>query len=186
MDNRVSCVFSILCGDPHRWHLLDVVAALDLPDCWIGAGFVRNAIWDHLHQRPPKPICGDVDVIWFDPRRADAIHDKEFEALLLAWEPSIAWSVKNQARMHVRNGDAPYISSTDAMRYWPETATAIAVRRNEAGGCEIAAPLGLDDLFDLVLRPTPRFRRDKRAIYEDRIRSKSWSETWPLLRKIDA
>ena len=184
--DRASCVISILRDDPHRWYLLNVVAALDLPDCWIGAGFVRNAVWEHLHQRSAMPICGDVDVIWHDPRRADPIYDREFEALLQAWEPSITWSVKNQARMHVRNDDAPYVSATDAMRYWPETATAIAARRIGAGGCQIAAPLGLNDLFGLVLRPTPRFREDKRAIYEDRIRSKSWCDTWPLLTRIEA
>jgi hypothetical protein len=86
--------------------------------------------------------------------------------------------------MHVRNGDAPYVSAIDAMRYWPETATAIAARR-KTNICEIAAPLGLADLFSLVLRPTPRFRQDKRTIYEERIRSKSWHHTWPLLTRIE-
>jgi hypothetical protein len=71
------------------------------------------------------------------------------------------------------------------MRYWPETATAIAARRHESGACVIAAPLGLDDLFNLVLRPTSRFREDKRAIYEERIRSKSWCESWPLLTEVE-
>lgn len=184
MNNMASYVSSILRDDPHRWGVLDVVAALDLPDCWIGAGFVRNAVWDHLHQRSATPVCGDVDVIWYDPDRAEAIYDRELEAQLRAWEPSIDWSVKNQARMHVRNGDAPYISATDAMRYWPETATAIAARR-KTDSCEIAAPLGLTDLFALVLRPTPRFRQDKRAIYEERIRSRSWCDAWPLLTRIE-
>jgi len=31
-------------------------------------------------------------------------------------------------------------------------------------GCDIAAPFGLDDLLNLVLRPTSRFRFKKRAI----------------------
>ncbi|WP_419747544.1 nucleotidyltransferase family protein [Pseudomonas syringae] len=51
----------------------------------------------------------------------------------------------------------PYLSTTDAMRYWPETATAIAIRLGESGSCEIAAPLGLDDLFGLVIRPAAGF-----------------------------
>jgi hypothetical protein len=50
------------------------------------------------------------------------------------------------------------------MRYWPETATAVAVRRNDEDGCEVAAPFGVDDLFGLILRPTPRFAREKRHI----------------------
>jgi hypothetical protein len=55
-------------------------------------------------------------------------------------------------------GDAPYASAADAMRFWPETATAVAVRRTAEGPCEIAAPFGLEKLFGLVLRPVSRFR----------------------------
>jgi hypothetical protein len=181
-----SQIRSILRADPLRWHLLDVVRTLDLPDSWIGAGFVRNAVWDHLHQRPPSPPSGDVDVIWYDPSRTDPAEDLKHEAELRAAEPSIAWSVKNQARMHERNGDAPYVSAVEAMRYWPETATAVAARRYGPGHCAIAAPLGLDDLLTLVLRPTPRFSGEKRSIYESRVRTKGWIAFWPRLRKTQA
>lgn len=178
-------ICTILRADPLRWHLLGVVQALSLPDCWIGAGFVRNAVWDHLHKRPAAPFDADVDVIWYDPRSTEAAEDQSLERRLQAIEPSIIWSVKNQARMHRRNGDAPYSSATDAMRYWPETATAVAARRRGSNDCDIAAPFGLDDLLNLVLRPTARFRVEKRAVYEDRIRTKGWDRHWPLLTKAD-
>jgi hypothetical protein len=184
--DATSQVRAILRADPFRWYLLEVVHALNLPDSWIGAGFVRNAVWDHLHDRPPSPPVGDVDVIWHDPRRTDPAEDIEHEAVLCAAEPSIAWSVKNQARMHGRNGDAPYASATEAMRYWPETATAVAVRLQGSGNCEIAAPLGFDDLLVLILRPTPRFFSEKRSIYEDRLRTKGWTTSWPRLRLAEA
>jgi hypothetical protein len=122
-----------------------------------------------------------VDVIWYDPQRPGKAEDEKVEGRLQVLEPAITWSVKNQARMHSRNGDAPYASATDAMRYWPETATAVAVRRDGTDCCNIAGPFGLDDLFNLVLRPTPRFRIEKQAIYEDRICSKGWVSAWPLL-----
>ncbi|WRQ77412.1 nucleotidyltransferase family protein [Pseudomonas saxonica] len=32
-----------------------MVRSLNLPDCWIGAGFLRNAVWDYLHGRSPSP-----------------------------------------------------------------------------------------------------------------------------------
>jgi hypothetical protein len=125
-----------------------------------------------------------VDVLWFAPERIDLSQDRRIEALLGRLDSNVEWSVKNQARMHIRNGDAPYVSTTDAMRHWPETATAVAVRRNDGDNCEIAAPFGLDDLFDLILRPTPRFAADKRQLFDDRIRAKEWLKTWPLLRLI--
>ena len=186
MANAKSEVISILRADPRRWHLRGVVGALGLPDCWIGAGFVRNAVWNHLHQRSLSPINGDVDVIWFDLEQSDPEEDRRHEATLLSLEPTIKWSVKNQARMHLRNADSPYISATDAMRYWPETATAVAARRIGVDGCEIAAPIGLTDLFGLVLRPTSRFEDEKHGIYVERLQSKGWLKSWPLLRAVSS
>ena len=84
--------------------------------------------------------------------------------------------------MHLRNGDAPYASAVEAMRYWPETATAVAARQTKQGTYEIAAPFGTDDLFALILRPTPRFWGEKQQVYLDRVSTKGWLETWPLLR----
>lgn len=85
--------------------------------------------------------------------------------------------------MHGRNGDEPYVSATDAMRCWPETATAVAVRPTDSDDCEVAAPLGLGDLMQLILRPTRRFADEKRHIYDKRVRSKEWAKTWPFLRE---
>jgi hypothetical protein len=168
--------------DALRFEVLKTVRSLNLPDCWVAAGFVRNAVWDHLHGQAHSPIASDVDVIWFDPAHCDPVLDRHLEALLQDRLPGIDWSVKNQARMHLRNADPPYASATDAMRFWPETATAVAVRLNQTGHCEVAAPLGLDDLFGLVLRPTPRFAEGKRALYHERLRAKAWHLGWPLLR----
>lgn len=87
--------------------------------------------------------------------------------------------------MHLRNSDAPYSSAIDAIRFWPETATAIAIRLDTQGVLEVAAPLGLDDLFDLVVRPTARFHADKHAVYLDRLLNKNWLGIWPNLKVKD-
>jgi hypothetical protein len=155
---------AIIMGDAARWRLLGLVRALNLPDCWIGAGFVRNAVWDRLHGRAVSPLASDVDVVWFDADRAGPSVDGAHEAALAEADPRVAWSVKNQARMHVRNGDAPYASTADAMARWPETATAVAVRRTGADACEVIAPHGLADLFAMVLRATPAFGGEKRYL----------------------
>lgn len=183
--NYTSALQAILDTDPLRRHALDLIRSLDLPDCWIGAGFIRNAIWDYLHDRAASRPAGDIDVIWFHPERADQSQDRRLEARLQALEPSVRWSVKNQARMHARNGDARYASAVDAMRCWPETATAVAARQTGRGNYEISAPFGVEDLFALMLRPTPRFRNQKRHIYLGRVRTKGWLQTWPLLRLRD-
>lgn len=176
-------VLEIIGSDPFRVHLLQLVHTLRLPDCWVGAGFVRNAVWDSLHGRPPGPVTGDVDVIWYDPDRTAPEFDLALETTLRDLNPDVIWSVKNQARMHSRNGDNPYDSSADAMRHWPETATAVAVRWRADGRCEVCAPLGLDDLFALLLRPAFRFTTEKHSIYLARACEKGWEAQWPLLRQ---
>ena len=42
-------VQAIIAADPLRSRILRLVQELELPDCWVAAGFVRSAIWDHLH-----------------------------------------------------------------------------------------------------------------------------------------
>ena len=163
-----SRIAAILRADSVRWHILGIVADLDLPDCWIAAGFVRNAVWDMLHGRPKQQLMGDVDVIWFDSACLTTEPDREIEATLRKAEPSVTWSVKNQARMHLRNNDAPYQSSSHAMQHWPETATSVAARRAAGDQCEVAAPLGLSDLLSLVLMPTPHFAAERRSIFDAR------------------
>lgn len=176
-----SDLISLIQRDPIRMNILRQVQTLDLPDCWVAAGFVRSAVWDHLHGRRSSPLRSDVDVIWFDSDNHEAERDVKLEARLCTLDSTVDWSVKNQARMHLRNHDAPYTSAVQAMTCWPETATAVGVRLNREGKVEVAAPLGLDDLFALIVRPTPRFEGDKYGTYLKRIQSKQWHTLWPRL-----
>ncbi|PVE24591.1 hypothetical protein DC522_09620 [Microvirga sp. KLBC 81] len=160
--------------------LLLHVESLDLPDGWIGAGFIRNAVWDVLHDRridASRP--NDVDVVFLDPANTHEAHDVAIANKLRLLAPGIPWEVKNQARMHQRNRDAPYPSMFEAIACWPETATAIAAR-TVRGHVEIIAPHGIDDLVNLIVRPTPAFAH-KMDIYRARIQAKNWAVRWPRL-----
>jgi len=157
---------------------LQAVARLDLPDAWIGAGFIRNAVWDALHGTGHVAL-DDADVVFFDRAHADAERDRSIEAELHRIWPQILWSVKNQARMHARNGDAPYGDTLDAVTHWPETATAIAARWRD-GRLDVMAPHGCGDLFGLIVRPTPAYA-GRLDIVRRRIRDKGWLLRWPRL-----
>ena len=172
----------LLFSDPLRMEALYAVQALELNDGWIGAGLVRDAVWDHLHGYGQRPVWGDVDVVWFDPKSCSAAHDNALVAGLCQRSPAFNWSVKNQARMHQRNGNQPYHSTENALSYWPETATAIAVRIGRTGLIEVIAPYGLDDLFERRLRPTPEFEGDKLNIFRQRVAEKRWLERYPVLQ----
>jgi hypothetical protein len=170
-------------ADPWRLACLEAVAALDLFDGWIGAGFVRSLVWDRLHGFPDPTPLADVDVLIFEPG-SGRDRESEVAAALAGRLPEVPWSVKNQARMHVRNGDTPYCDTEDALRHWLETPTAVAARLTAGGKVEILAPCGLIDLFAPAVRPTPhaRSRRDRLKAYRLRMAEKAWPATWPSVR----
>lgn len=183
---HITALNDLLLHDPLRLEALKAIRSLALPDCWIAAGFVRDAVWDHLHGYSQSRPSGDVDVVWYDAGRLSAEYDREIQLQLCECIPTLDWSVKNQARMHLRNNDAAYHSVADAMRYWPETATAVAIRLGCDDFLEVNAPFGLDDLFALRLRPTESFVIDKRTIFQQRLTEKRWLERYPLLRAMQA
>lgn len=169
---------------PHILKLLGAVEALGIEECWIGAGIIRNAVWNHLHGFATDTVAGsDVDVVYCDARDASLARDLSIEAQLFGTFPDVPWSVHNQARMHVPNGDPPYRDVGDAIRCWPETATAIAARMI-GGDIKVLAPHGVEDLVGLIVRPTPTFAR-KLSIYQERISKKAWARRWPRLQFVD-
>ncbi|MDG6095893.1 nucleotidyltransferase family protein [Alteromonas sp. ZYF713] len=164
--------------DKSRMQLLQTVQALQLPDCYIAAGFVRNMVWDVLHDYPPTPL-NDVDVIYYD--KQPHLASEDIENKLTNALPDVNWQVKNQAVMHHRNHDPAYQNSTDAMRYWPEKETAVGVRLNDNNQLELAAPFGVNSLLEGKLTHNPL--RSK-AVFEQRIASKQWLKKWPKLQVI--
>jgi hypothetical protein len=171
----------LLKQDPARMRLLRLVASLRLPDAWVAAGVVRNMVWDHLHKFPNSAL-NDVDIIFFDPEDVGNSCAQQAMLTLLALAPEVNWQVKNQALMHTRNQDAPYKNSTDAMRYWPEKETAVAVCIGGNGKIIVNAPFGLDSLFKGFITHNPK--RDK-SDYLQRIAHKDWLSMWPTLRLRD-
>ena len=92
--------------------------------------------------------------------------------------PDIPWSVRNQARMHLRNKDAPYASVEDALRFWLETVTAVAFSLDTENNIHVIAPYGLKDLVEMRGVPTASGRQ-KPDQYMDRMLAKNWPATWP-------
>ncbi len=167
----------LLKNDPFRISILQLVASLELPDCYVAAGFLRNMVWDHLHQFPPTEM-NDVDVIYFDAINPSKLNDQIIQKKLFHIAPEVIWQVKNQANMHLKNNDRPYTCSADAMTFWPEKETAIGARLLDSQELEIIAPLGVDTLFDGKLTLNSK---KYETIFANRLESKKWIEKWPNL-----
>ncbi|QGH62667.1 nucleotidyltransferase family protein [Serratia proteamaculans] len=167
--------------DNERMTILRTARRLGLNDWCLGAGFVRNLVWDRLHDYPMPTPLNDIDVIHFDAQRPEAERDQMLEARLQEWLPQ-PWSVKNQARMHLRSGRAPYLNSEDAISYWTELETAVGVRLNADDSLQLVAPFGLDGLFNDTI--TFNVKNGDLDAYEQRVLDKGWLQRWPRLRQI--
>lgn len=164
--------------------ILRITKLLNLPDWWICAGFVRSKVWDTLHNFSERTPIPDIDVIYFDPTNIDENKEKKLEETLKTFMPAVPWSVKNEARMHIKSNMPPYTSSVDAISKFPETATALGVKLDGNGNVLLTAPCGINDVVNLVVKPTPFFSENQQRakIYEERIMSKNWKSTWNKLK----
>jgi hypothetical protein len=136
-----------------------------------------------LHGYKTNTAPSDIDLVYFD--KEEKRKDEEIQNVLFKKHPAFKWEVVNQANTHLWNDDAPYISTEDAISKWPETATAVGVKL-EKGELKLVAPLGIDDLVQMIVRPTPTFMasQSKMKKVKDRFQQKQWSKKWPKLKVV--
>lgn len=136
----------------HDHWMMDILhhaKSLNLPDWWICAGFVRSKVWDELHGFTIRTPLPDIDVIYYDPSNLKEETEKEYEDLLRILNPTIPWSIKNEARMHTGNNVPAYESSTDAISKFPEIASALGVKLDSHDHLKLTAPHGIHDVIHL-------------------------------------
>lgn len=180
VKNYEKRLVDIVSQDTYIMSILNAVEKLSLNDAWVCAGLIRNKIWDHLHNIT-TPI-NDIDVIYFDTSDTTLEMEKQLENELRFLLPNQPWSVKNQARMHMKSDFNPFSSSLDGVAHFPEIPTAIAVRLYNKE-LEVMAPYGLQDLFEMKVRPTPFYQMNSRyyPIYIERMMKKNWDLIWEKL-----
>ncbi|PZO05263.1 MAG: hypothetical protein DCF28_03960 [Alphaproteobacteria bacterium] len=153
----------IVRADPGLMHVLTTVRDLQLPDWRVFSGAVYQSVWNAVTGRPAGYGIRDYDLGYFDPdttwdaedvviRRVAAVFEEPFRSKV---------EVRNQARVPLwfpAHFGEPYdsISSTDeALGRFVAPAFAVGIRLEPDDTISVAAPLGLEDIFDLVLRPNP-------------------------------
>ncbi|MGP9566184.1 nucleotidyltransferase family protein [Halomonas sp. AOP5-B2-8] len=177
MDNSAQIKKWIL-EDSMRMQALFIASSLGLSDWCLAAGFVRNTVWDRVHGYSCATALSDIDLIYFDPDNTSEETDRGLEQQLKTIS-DFPWSVKNQARMHIRNSDSPYASTEDAMSYWVEVETAVGATLDDSGEVVIVAPFGVEPLFNYSITLNPK--RPKPVDFRKRMAEKRWLEIWPEL-----
>jgi hypothetical protein len=171
----------IVQSDKWMMQILNAASQLDLPDWWIGAGFLRNKIWNAI-EGSDKHSNTDVDLVYFDPLNVNPEADWSYDKIMNRQHPDADWEIRNQARMHYVNGFEPYTSTADGISHWVETATCTAVKL-KSGDLKFLFCHGSEDLLNLTARPTPAFQTDEMiGIFHERIKKKAWNKKWPHLK----
>ncbi|HUC79053.1 MAG TPA: nucleotidyltransferase family protein [Candidatus Saccharimonadales bacterium] len=168
-------------SDQWMMKVLRTAEKLNLSEWWIGAGFLRNKVWDYIEDNTIAPDC-DVDLVYFNSGDTNAETDHSYDKDMNNKYPFAEWEVRNQARMHYKNNLQPFYSTSDGIAHWVETATCVAVKLDK-GKLKFLFCHGTDDLFGLIARPIGIFQDPKRiTIFIDRVESKKWRERWPDLK----
>lgn len=174
-------------SDNELMGIFRIIAELDLQDCWLAAGTLRNYIWNILSDRPGLEDASDLDVVFYDPRISYE-QTLDIQENLQQVYPKYKWEVKNQVYMHIHSPNTlPYQSARDAIAKYPERCTAIAGRLNKERDLELFLPYGTEDITNFILAPTPHFPEDleRMELYKSRLTKKNWLNKWPQLREND-
>ena len=160
------------------------VRSLNLPDSYIAAGALRNTVWNVLHGFKGDTNQNDIDIVYFDRLDIKEKRAREAEGILRSKNPSLNWEVVNQVDGSIYSPERPTAyNSESSIAYWSETPTCIGARLEKDNSITICAPHGLDDLFNLIVRPIPKPKQDL-ELYAMRIKEKKWKKTWPKLKII--
>jgi uncharacterized protein len=165
---------------------LHAVRDLGLAPWCIGAGAVRNLVWDAIHELPTPSDLADVDVAYFDASELSPERDAALQRKLIAIHPRVPWEVTNQAAVHrwfesyFGHPVPPLLSLEDAVASWPEYATSVGLTLEPDNTIKVIAPHGLDDLFAVVVRRNPA--RVSVETYRERVAQKRYALRWPMVK----
>lgn len=175
-------------GNPVVSVILDRMAVVGLPDCWMAAGALFQTVWNALCERDPTAGIQDYDLNYFDgmdlsweaENRAIARVARVFD------DVDAVIQVRNEARVHLwyeaKFGVVcpPYRSTRHAISTFPSTSSCIGVRQTD-DGLEVFAPFGFADLFAMRTRPNPVLA--PAAVYQ--AKTSRWVQEWPQLTILD-
>ena len=158
-----SRLIDIVRANADLMHVLRVMRDLDLPDWRLFSGAVYQSVWNERTGRSPGYGVKDYDIGYFDPDTSWDAEDEVIKRVAAAFTPELRdiVEVRNQAREHLwfegKFGELyePLTCTDDAPARFVAPAFALGVRLEKDDAISIVAPFGLQDVFDMVIRPNP-------------------------------
>ena len=189
MSDLKTRLVEIVRADADLMHVMTTVRGLGISDWRVFSGAVYQSVWNAVTGRPVGYGRKDFDLGYFDPDTSWDAEDVVIKRVAAAFEEPFRTDVevRNQARVHLwfmdRFGeDYDALPDTDAaLARFVAPAFAVGVRLEDDDTISVVAPFGLQDMFDMVIRPNP-----------NRPLAKGWDKAvasargrWPELQVVD-
>lgn len=166
--------------------ILERLPALELPDWYLVAGCLFQTVWNELSGHPPEYGIQDYDVFYCDCDDLSwEAEDKFIKQCAEAFaDLGVDVQVRNQARVHLwyeQKYGAPcpqMLSSREGIDGFLNQSSCFGVRSYLNGNCDVYAPYGYEDLFNMIMRPT--CSRNTPEVYHRK--AQRWSQVWPKLQ----
>src|SRR5258708_2461598 len=177
---------NIIRQDQELMSILKIAEKAHLPNWYIGAGIVRNSVWDYLHNKTEKTPIRDIDLVYFSD---EEINEDKARKYLEENLPQVEWDFKNSKHVHEwykkKKGLSrePLNSSEEDIDNWPETSTCIGLRLS-GKDILIYAPYGIDDLMDMIFRRNKTGDGITEEVFNWRVEHKKIAERWPKAKII--
>ena len=158
----------------------------DFKNYYLAAGCINQTIFNYYHNYDLDYGIGDYDIVYYDE---DTSYEKEDIIIKDLKERlkhlDLKFDIKNEKRVHIwynekyKTNRKEYELVEDAISKWGTTITCLGVRM-ENNKLIVCAPYGLNDLFNLILRPVKiDFTKED---YEKKVTK--WTSKWELLKVI--
>ncbi len=183
---KIKTLVSWALENPMNRAILERLPSLGLPQAYLVAGCVYQAVWNRLSDRSADAMIKDYDVFYYDA--ADLSYEAEDRVIRRAADLfadlGAEIELKNQARVHLwyekrfGPGYPPLASTRDGIDRYLVACTCIGI---EAGTNAVYAPYGLDELWAGQLRMNPANPRPDLF----RAKAESYRARWPWLTIVD-
>lgn len=187
IDEQILILEKILLQNKTLKELLEILSKSNLKNYYVAAGCINQTVFNYYHGNDLCFGIEDFDIVYFDD---DVSYEKEDEIIKyienLISNLNIKCDIKNEARVHLWYGEKygkniePYTSLEDAISSWGTSITCIGVRLEE-GRLVVCIPYGLNDLFNMTIRPMKR--QYTKEQYD--IKVAKWKSKWPDLNIIN-
>jgi len=176
MESRLK---SLIMSVPELVETAKVCRGVGLPNFYIAGGAITQLIWNHLLEREPLDKIKDFDIVYFDniEIRTEESYETEIEAQL---KHSVKVDLKNQANVHkwypFKFGQIipAYNRVEQGIDSWL-SAFAIGFNFNTDGELSIYAPFGLEDAFNMHVKPNKIVMSEVNYIKMTNSFKKRWS-----------